>query len=156
MSDYRRIASKITTFIVSNTVHPGTGNPALVEVKRDLLTAPGEDAYLGDVEAVVEGLATFNITALARAISEDLSASEPEVPASEVGRHPDVEHLLSLFEYTHLPPHLRTISAQFWNVVHDMVRRLDYGTELLVGMRKLLEAKDCMVRQAVIDARTAS
>lgn len=149
MDERKRIELRISQFLVGNTYDPRTGNQVPLEIKRDITGTdePDGDVFLGDVEFVVSVPATFNVSTLARVISEELSVSENRE------HHPDVEHLLSLFEYTHLPPHLRTISAQFWNVAHDMVRRLDYGTELLVGMRKLLEAKDCMVRQAVIDDR---
>lgn len=187
MSNHKQLVNVITGFLMGHTYVPRTDRLALIELRRDLETVSDGDAYLGDVEAVIGELATFNITALARLISEALSVKEPEeyavsecpnksnhggkfwhcstcdwtedddpgVPRPVSGRHPDVEHLLSLFEYKHLPLHLQHVSSPFSVVVHAMVRRLDYGTELLVGMRKLLEAKDCMVRQAVIDANTA-
>lgn len=69
-------------------------------------------------------------------------------------RHPNVEHLLSLFEYSHLPPHLGAISHPFWSLAYEMADHFKgNGIELTAGLRKLLEAKDCMVRQAVIDHR---
>ncbi|HMS75598.1 hypothetical protein [Gordonia sp. (in: high G+C Gram-positive bacteria)] len=67
----------------------------------------------------------------------------------------DVLHLLSLFECDHLPPHLRMVSEQCRSVALTMVNRSMAGPELTAGLRKLLEAKDCFVRQAVIDARSA-
>lgn len=69
------------------------------------------------------------------------------------GRHPGTEHLLALFEYGHLPPHLQAISAIAASTAGDMVDSLADGPELTAGLRKLLEAKDCFVRQAVIDAK---
>lgn len=69
--------------------------------------------------------------------------------------NPGVEHLLSLFEYNHLPPHLQMVSGQFKAVAETMVENLGSSPELTTGLRKLLEAKDCFVRQAVIDARSA-
>lgn len=75
---------------------------------------------------------------------------EPQSPR----RHPNIEHLLSLFEYAHLPPHLGAISHPFWSLAHEMADHFKgNGIELTAGLRKLLEAKDCMVRQAVIDHR---
>ena len=68
-------------------------------------------------------------------------------------RHPSTEHLLSLFGFEHLPPHLQTISAPFHDLAHNALEYLDDGPELTAGLRKLLEAKDCFVRQAVIDRR---
>lgn len=67
------------------------------------------------------------------------------------GRHPGTQHFASLFAYDHLPPHLRDISAQISVVAQNMVDHLADGPELTAGLRKLVEAKDCFVRQAVID-----
>lgn len=71
-------------------------------------------------------------------------------------RHPGTEHLLSLFAYDHLPPHLQAVSAPIANMAVDLADSLHDGPELSTGLRKLLEAKDCFVRQAVIDAKAAS
>jgi hypothetical protein len=62
--------------------------------------------------------------------------------------HPNTRQLLSYFKFAHLPPDLRRISKPFSILAHDMVRQLD-GPELTAGLRKLLEAKDCMVRAAL-------
>lgn len=70
-------------------------------------------------------------------------------------RHPGTEHLLSLFDSAHLPPHLEPISRICGSTAEAMVDVLDDGPELTAGLRKLLEAKDCFVRQAVIDQRGA-
>ena len=67
--------------------------------------------------------------------------------------HPATEHLLSLFEYGHLPEHLQEVSSPMRATALSMVERLGEGPELTTGLRKLLEAKDCFVRQAVIDHR---
>lgn len=70
-------------------------------------------------------------------------------------RHPGTEHLLSLFAYEHLPPHLQQVSKQLADVAACLTGLLGDGPELTAGLRKLVEAKDCFVRQAVIDARTS-
>ena len=62
--------------------------------------------------------------------------------------HPATLALLPFFEYGHLPPNLQNISKPFHNLAHDLVGGLD-GPELTVGLRKLLEAKDCAVRAAL-------
>lgn len=62
--------------------------------------------------------------------------------------HPSTEAILRFFEYEHLPPHLKEVSAPFCNLAHDLAADLD-GPELTAGLRKLLEAKDCMVRAAL-------
>jgi hypothetical protein len=62
--------------------------------------------------------------------------------------HPSTEAILRFFEYGHLPPRLQEISAPFSELAHDMAGKLE-GAELTAGLRKLLEAKDCMVRAAL-------
>lgn len=70
---------------------------------------------------------------------------------------PEVLHLLSLFEYGHLPPDLASVSSRFAELAHEMVDQRpetdsrDEPYELIAGLRKLAEAKDCMVRQTVAD-----
>lgn len=62
--------------------------------------------------------------------------------------HPAVIEILSFFSYSHLPPHLQTISKPFHDIAAEMAENLT-GAEVTVGLRKLLEAKDCMVRASV-------
>lgn len=68
-------------------------------------------------------------------------------------RHPGTEHLLSLFAFDHLPPALQLVSSQFADLADTLVTNLSDGPELSTALRKLVEAKDCAVRQAVIDLR---
>lgn len=62
--------------------------------------------------------------------------------------HPSTEAILGFFAWEHLPPHLQAISRPFGELAHEMAAKLD-GPELTAGLRKLLEAKDCMVRAAL-------
>lgn len=64
-------------------------------------------------------------------------------------RHPATTGLLRFFEYAHLPPRLQAVSAPCGKLARQMVERLPDGPELSAGLRKLLEAKDCFVRQAL-------
>ncbi|MGW4250569.1 hypothetical protein [Streptomyces californicus] len=64
-------------------------------------------------------------------------------------RHPGTTHLLRYFEYNHLPPHLQAVSKPCADLAHELVALLPDGPELTAGLRKLLEAKDCMVRAAL-------
>lgn len=57
--------------------------------------------------------------------------------------------LLRFFEYGHLPPHLQKVSQPFGDLAQDMAGTLPDCDELEAGLRKLLEAKDCMVRAAL-------
>lgn len=62
--------------------------------------------------------------------------------------HPATEAILKLFTYAHLPEHLQAVSKPFHELAWDMACRCD-GPECTVGLRKLLEAKDCMVRASL-------
>lgn len=62
--------------------------------------------------------------------------------------HPSTEAILKHFSYTHLPPKLADISRPLCELAHSMAVQLD-GPELIAGLRKLLEAKDCFVRAAL-------
>jgi len=61
--------------------------------------------------------------------------------------HPAVADLLRFFEFDHLPDGpLRRASARFHALAHEIVQETPSGAELTAGLRKLLEAKDCVVR----------
>ena len=57
--------------------------------------------------------------------------------------------LLRYFKYDHLPAHLQAISKPFGDLAQWMEETLPDGAEKTVGMRKLLEAKDCAVRSTL-------
>jgi uncharacterized protein len=71
-------------------------------------------------------------------------------------RHPATQHLLDQFAYGHLPAHLQRVSRPLHDLAHQMADTLQDGPELSTGLRKLLEAKDCFVRQAVGDEKARS
>ena len=54
----------------------------------------------------------------------------------------DMKH----FEYKHLPPHLQEVSKPIGDLAREMNAKLPKGSEKEAGLRKLLEAKDCLVR----------
>jgi hypothetical protein len=62
--------------------------------------------------------------------------------------HPSTAAILRFFEYQHLPPHLQDVSRPFCELARDLAERFE-GAELTTGLRKLLEAKDCIVRSAL-------
>lgn len=62
------------------------------------------------------------------------------------------EYLLQFFEYSHLPVNLQAISKPFCELAHAMVETLPQNPERTVGLRKLLEAKDCAVRASIAKA----
>jgi hypothetical protein len=68
------------------------------------------------------------------------------------GRHPALQQILRWFDYGHLSEgKARTVSAHMAGVAMEMAETLKDGPELTSGLRKLLEAKDCLVRQAILD-----
>ena len=67
-------------------------------------------------------------------------------------QHP--ERMLQWFEYKHLLYDLREVSGSICKLAHDMEACLQPGPERTAGLRKLLEAKDCFVRQKVLDLKS--
>lgn len=57
--------------------------------------------------------------------------------------------IMRFFEYKHLPEALQPISAVFYGVAHELNDSLPDSAEKSAGLRKLLEAKDCIVRAAL-------
>ena len=50
------------------------------------------------------------------------------------------------FNYEHLPEHLQEVSKPIGELARLMNDKLSDSDEKEVGLRKLLEAKDCLVR----------
>lgn len=76
-----------------------------------------------------------------------------ELDASD--RHPSTAAIVRHFSYEHLPPGLREVSQHIHSTAELMLANLKDGPELVAGLRKLLEAKDCFVRQALVDQASA-
>ncbi|GLX90658.1 hypothetical protein Pfra02_32260 [Pseudomonas fragi] len=57
-----------------------------------------------------------------------------------------MSQILKYFEYTHLPAHLQEVSKPIGDLARQMDEQLSDGPEKSAGLRKLLEAKDCLVR----------
>ena len=53
--------------------------------------------------------------------------------------------MLKMFAYQHLPADLQVISKRFHDLAVIIAGETE-GPETTVGLRKLLEAKDCIVR----------
>nr|ELR5264573.1 hypothetical protein [Providencia rettgeri] len=54
--------------------------------------------------------------------------------------------IMKYFEYQHLPAHLQEVSKPIGALAKQMDELLPDGAEKSAGLRKLLEAKDCLVR----------
>jgi hypothetical protein len=57
--------------------------------------------------------------------------------------------ILRFFECSHLPENLKEVSQPFQELAKKMEETLPPSEEKSVGLRKLLEAKDCAVRAAL-------
>lgn len=66
-------------------------------------------------------------------------------------RHPSTVAILRGFTYGHLPERLQAISRPICEIAFDMARRLPDDPELVTGLRKLREAKDCLVLTRVLN-----
>lgn len=67
-------------------------------------------------------------------------------------RHVSVQAIMPHFEVweTH-PDNIQSVSKAAHDFAVAMVDALEDGPELTAGLRRLLEAKDCFVRQRVVD-----
>ena len=54
--------------------------------------------------------------------------------------------IMKYFEWKHLPEQLQEISKPIGELAEKMDNNLPDGAEKSAGLRKLLEAKDCLVR----------
>ncbi len=108
----------------------------------------------------IEGLAVRHLETFYAWIDDNddfkISRSNPFATKEEKEIDPkSLYPILEYFEYKHLPPHLQKVSKCFHDIAHGMVEDLASprgGPEISAGLRKLLEAKDCMVRAAVTGA----
>ncbi len=66
--------------------------------------------------------------------------------------HKQTYPIYQYFKYDHLPPHLQAMSKPFHNMATNMLNTVGGSVkddEIVIGLRKLLEAKDCFVRAAI-------
>lgn len=65
-----------------------------------------------------------------------------------------MQDILQFFKYGHLPEHLQAISRPFCEQAQNIVKTIPRNPERDAGLRKLLEAKDCIVR-ALLSKKTS-
>ncbi len=70
--------------------------------------------------------------------------------------HPASEQVLAFFAYQHLPERLQAVSRPLHDLAYELAAHLPQSPEVTVGLRKLLEAKDCFVRAALVEPACAS
>lgn len=64
--------------------------------------------------------------------------------------HPATESLLKLIDREQLPAEHKELEFAFSVLAHTVANmETEHGAELTAGLRKLLEAKDCIVRAAL-------
>lgn len=57
--------------------------------------------------------------------------------------------IMKYFEFAHLPEHLQQVSRPIGELAKQMDEKIADGPEKSAGLRKLLEAKDCLVRASL-------
>lgn len=62
--------------------------------------------------------------------------------------------MLIFFKYDHLPAHLQEVSKPFSDLAHLIVNTTVASPEQSAGLRKLLEAKDCIVRSTLLEYKS--
>ena len=67
---------------------------------------------------------------------------------------PEKPGILKYFAYGHLPEHLQAVSKPFYELAMESCRNFpdmasEQKAETVAGLRKLLEAKDCIVRAQI-------
>lgn len=72
-----------------------------------------------------------------------------------MNRHPSEDLILRFFEVEHLPEPLKRIVSECSYLAFNMSESIESDPELTVGLRKLLEAKDCFVRAKVAELNKA-
>lgn len=60
-----------------------------------------------------------------------------------------MEPIIKYFKYDHLPDKLKEISKPFCDLAIEIDNKFVASNEKSAGLRKLLEAKDCIVRAAL-------
>lgn len=60
-----------------------------------------------------------------------------------------INPIMKYFAYEHLPEKLQAISKPIGDLARQMDEQLPDGPEKSAGLRKLLEAKDCLVRASL-------
>lgn len=67
-------------------------------------------------------------------------------------REPRMSPIIRYFAFSHLPEKLQVVSRPIGELALQMEAEIPDGPEKSAGLRKLLEAKDCLVR-AALDAK---
>lgn len=155
------ITGRGTAYIVEAPEPPLTGDEhVLVDgieyvvtgVERKALMPPLPPIYVFDGKQTVILVKVRNMDAnsLTEFFEGDLPRIDEAVEVMVSERHPAIQNLMRWFGYKHLPDHLQGASDVFWALAVQMLMGCETDSpELIAGLRKLLEAKDCYVRAIV-------
>ncbi len=77
--------------------------------------------------------------------------ADPMARVMETRENMSTPPIMKHFRFEHLPTHLQDVSRPICELAEDMVATLPMCAELSAGLRKLLEAKDCLVRVREMD-----
>lgn len=99
---------------------------------------PAVDGYLVRYE---DGYESYSPAAAFESGYRAVAAPKPQ--------HPAVQDLLGFFVFEHLPEKLQAVSRPIGELAREMADHLPDCAEKTAGLRKLLEAKDCLVRAAL-------
>lgn len=157
-------------------LEPSKGEPEMVKVQRlaPELCDPSLDRDRLPLLRVIarDGLATDQLESVAHKVERHLkefgvsdascqsavliSVGElcrlMTAPKNSQPRKMEVEvenPIMKHFAYEHLPEHLQAVSKPVGELARLMDAELPNGPEKSAGLRKLLEAKDCLVRSAL-------
>lgn len=75
--------------------------------------------------------------------------ANPQVSAFAKLAETHGDPILKYFEYAHLPEKVQLVSRAFAVHAETIVNTIPRSPERSAGLRKLLEAKDCIVRAAL-------
>jgi len=78
-------------------------------------------------------------------MTSEIHPAPNEFTAEEIAADP----LVRFFHYAHLPPTLQARSEPFCGLARVIIDTTPRNAERTAGLRKLLEAKDCIVRAAL-------
>jgi hypothetical protein len=76
----------------------------------------------------------------------DLTDDEMTAADASLAQLEPQEPMLQFFRFSHLPPHLKPVSARFGQLAVALITDLPRNAERTVALRKLLEGKDAAVR----------
>ena len=109
---------------------------------------PDERRYVSQPFGVSADIAVLSITPVPLAFPPRQAASTTR-PADRRAMHPSIDHVLRLFAFVHLPPHLQELSRGFSELAHQVADQSS-NAETTIALRKLLEAKDAAVRAVLV------